>query len=167
MFKLVPVLFPPPLRQARTTTEPPRSPRTERPRGAGRTPSNSGCTVARSPPLPPERRSEGSGAEEEEEEDTDALFRTVFDSNSRLNSLMCFFAHSTTLALPDFRNSPIWRPVSVYLSVRLQRHTCQGAGLPEGVHSGGRLLMWKVFKTLLKCSFHIHDNKCTGGLKTC
>lgn len=127
--------------------------------------------MARSPPLPPERSSDGSGAEEEEEgeeeEDTDALFRTRFDSNSRFNSLICSCAHSTTLALHDFRNSPIWRPVSVYLSVRLRRHTCQGAGLPEGVHSGGRLIMWKVFKTLLKCSFHINDGICTGGLETC
>lgn len=49
-------------------------------------------------------------------------FRTMFDSNSRFNSQICFCRHSTTLALLYFRSFPIWRPVSVYLSVSLLRH---------------------------------------------
>lgn len=166
MFKLVPVLFPPPLRQAWTITEPPRSPGPSDREELGEHLQIPDVWWRGARLF---LRGEGAmeAARRRGERRIPTPFFGLFDSNSRLNSLMCFCALSTTLALPHFRYSPIWRPVSVYLSVRLQRHTCQGAGLPEGVHSGGRLVMWKVFKTLLKCSFRINDGNCTGGLKTC
>lgn len=156
MFKLVPVLVPPPLRQVWTPTEPPRSPG----------PSDRENTF-KSRMCGGEEPASSSGEKERWQRGggggrggIPTPFFGLFDSNSPVNSLMCSYSLSTTLALPHFRNPPIWRPVSVYLSVRLLRHTCQGAGLAEGVHSGGRQLMWKV---LLKCSFHINDDSCTGG----
>lgn len=134
MFKLVAVLFPPPLRWSFTRTEPEsRSERT-----AERTPSNSGCVVARSPPLPPERR-----RAEAAERRRKRRIATPFSDYVWLklsfqlpNMLLSSLRRSRSPPLPHFPNmaAGVGLPVNCVTAP-----ACQGAGPPRGAQVDGSL----------------------------